>query len=247
MIVVAGGTGRLGARVVRRLRADGHAVEAWGRRDGDLREVTADRLVGADAVVSAVTGFPDQSPAGVDWDGNRALIDAANHVGAHVVLVSVLGAAPDSPMRLFRAKHSAEEHLRRAGGSWTIVRPDAFLETWVDILEQTAGRSKRPLVFGRGDNPFAWVPVDDVAAVVATAATDRGLRGRTIQVEGPERLTLEELATRVMRDHGWTGTPRKVPRAILHVLAMLPGQQGRMAQASLAMDVLGRPAQRVKG
>jgi hypothetical protein len=73
------------------------------------------------------------------------------------------------------------------------------------------------------------------------------MRGRTVLVEGPERLTLEELATRVMRDHGWTGTPRKVPRAILHVVAMLPGQQGWMAQASLAMDVLSRPSQRVWG
>lgn len=247
MIVVAGGTGRLGTKVVQRLRADGHTVQAWGRGDGDLRDVTADQLRDAEAVVSAVTGFPDQSPATVDREGNLALIDAANSVGAHMVLVSALGAAPDSPMALFRMKHSAEERLRRAGGSWTIVRPDAFLETWVEILEQTAGRSKRPLVFGRGDNPFAWVGVDDVAAVVAQAATDQVLRGLTVPVEGAECLTLEELAARVMGQHGWAGAPRHVSRAILRVVGMHPGRQGRMAQASLAMDVLHRSVPRVQG
>ncbi len=239
MILVAGGTGRLGSLVVERLEAEGVRVRAWGHAsDGDLRQVTDESMDGVSVVVSAVTGFPTQPPSGVDRDGNVALIDAAERVGADVVLVSALGATADSPMELFRMKHAAEEHLRRSSCAWTIVRPDAFEETWVEILEQTAGRRHRPLVFGRGDNPFAWVSVQAVAAEVARAATDPSTRGHTLDVRGPHQRTLDQLARRVMADHGWEGDPRHVPRAILHLMSLAPGRQGRMAHASLAMDVV---------
>ena len=173
MILVAGGTGRLGTLIVERLEAQGHRVRALSHHsDGDLRRITDESLNDVSVVVSAVTGFPAQPPADVDRDGNVALIDAAERAGADVVLVSVLGATADSPMELFRMKHVAEEHLRRSRCGWTIVRPDAFEETWVEILEQTAGRRCRPLVFGRGDNPFAWVSVQTVATEVVRAAND---------------------------------------------------------------------------
>ncbi|MEO5651972.1 MAG: hypothetical protein ABIN79_05700, partial [Marmoricola sp.] len=125
---------------------------------------------------------------------------------------------------------------------WTIIRPDAFEETWVEILEQTAGRRCRPVVFGRGDNPFAWAPVDDVASAVVGAVLDPRRRGQTIDVQGPDPRTLEQLARGVMTAHGWRGEPRHVPRSALHLMALLPGQPGRMAKASLAMDVLTSPA-----
>ena len=239
MILVAGGTGRLGSLVAARLEAGGERVRVLSHAgDGDLRQITDETLEGVSVVISAVTGFPAQPPADVDRDGNVALIDAAERMGAAVVLVSVLGASADSPMELFRMKHAAEEHLRRSRCSWTIVRPEAFEETWVEILEQTAGRRHRPMVFGRGDNPFAWVSVQTVAEDVVRAATDPSMRGCTLDVRGQQKLTLEELARRVMVEHGWEGTPRHVPRAILHVMSLAPGKQGRMAHASLAMDMV---------
>jgi uncharacterized protein YbjT (DUF2867 family) len=242
MFLVAGGSGRLGSRVVELLESGGAEVHALSRhRDGDLREITDETLAEVSVAVSCVTGFPRRDPVRVDLAGNVALIDAAARAGADVVLVSVLGASPQSPMPLFRIKHAAEEHLRRSGAPWTIIRPDAFEETWVQILEETAGRAGRPVVFGRGDNPFAWVPVDTVAAQVVRAVLDPGLRGQTIEVTGPDPRTLEELARGVMLAHGWSGHPRHVPRAALHFMALLPGQPGRMARASLAMDVLTRP------
>ena len=239
MILVAGGSGRLGSLVVEGLEARGLPVRAWSHAsDGDLRRITDKSLAGVSVVISAVTGFPSQSPGDVDRDANLRLIDAAERTGADVVLVSVLGASADSPMELFRMKHAAEERLRQSRCAWTIVRPDAFEETWVEILEQTAGRQHRPLVFGRGDNPFAWVPVRTVAEEVVLAAMDPSSRGRTIDVRGPRRQTLDQLARRVMEQHGWAGSPRHVPRTVLHVMSLFPGTPGRMADASLAMDVV---------
>src|SRR3954454_667341 len=226
MILAAGGTGRLGSLVVARLETAGERVRVLSHGgDGDLRRIADDALEGVSVVISAVTGFPAQPPADVDRDGNVALIDAAARMGADVVLVSVLGASADSPMELFRMKHAAEEHLRRSGCSWTIVRPDAFEETWVEILEQPAGTRHRPIVFGRGDTPFSWVSVQTVAAEVVRAATDPSMRGCTLDVRGQQQLTLEELARRVMGAHGWEGTPRHVPRAILRLMSLAPGKQ----------------------
>lgn len=254
MILVAGGTGRLGTRVVGSLLADGHEVRVLSRgkrpraRDLDGAEmvagsvcdpsVVADAVAGVDVVVSAVTGFPFAAPARVDVEGTRVLVAAAESAGAEVVLLSVAGAAPDSPTELFRAKHDAERLLAGSTVRGTVIRPDAFADLWIDLLASTAGRSHRPLVFGRGDNPTGWVAVRDVAALTVRAVGTPALRGSTLTISGPERLSLEELARLVMATCGWSGDPRRVPPSVLRLAARLPGRAGRQAGAAVAMDSL---------
>jgi NADH dehydrogenase len=200
--------------------------------------VAARALTGVDVVVSAVTGFPSASPAKVDLEGTRVLAGAADRAGAELVLLSVAGASPDSQMGLFRAKYEAERVLSRADLAWTIIRPEAFADLWIDLLTTTAGRSHRPLVFGRGDNPIGWVAVRDVAALTVRAVETASLRRMTLTISGPQRLTLSELASRVMDVHGWPGTPRHVPTGALRLASILPGRAGRQAEAALAMDVM---------
>ena len=196
MILVAGGTGRLGSSVANRLSRRGLQVRALGRGTvapdaldpdvevvvGDVRDPTSlrDAVSGAATVVSAVQGFVGRggvTPQNVDRDGNAHLVDAAQREGCDVVLVSVLRAGPDGPMELTRMKYAAEQRLRASTCPWTVVRPEAFAQTWIEILRQTAGRSRRPLVFGDGVNPIAWVDVEDVAALVERAVVDTTLRG----------------------------------------------------------------------
>jgi NADH dehydrogenase len=254
VILVAGGTGRLGSQVVADLLAGGHEVRvlARGKRPPPVEvtgaevitgsvsdpSVVARAVAGADVVVSAVTGFPFVPPAQVDLAGTRALADAAERAGAELVLISVAGASPDSLMGLFRAKYHAEQALRRSNTEWTIIRPEAFADLWIDLLTTSAGRSHRPLVFGRGNNPFGWVAVRDVSALTVRAVQTRSLRQTTLTISGPQRLTLTELACRVMAVHGWPGTPRQVPTGALRLASMLPGRAGRQAEAALAMDVM---------
>ena len=145
-------------------------------------------------------------------------------------------------MEVFRCKHAAEQRLRSGGAGWTIVRAEAFAETWIGVLEETAGASGRPLVFGRGDNPISWVSVNDVAALVELAVTDPSLRGRALDLCGPETWTLRELAQHVMAHRGVLGKPRSVPRSMLHLMANTVGrfkpELARQARAALAMDGL---------
>jgi uncharacterized protein YbjT (DUF2867 family) len=260
MILVAGGSGTLGTALVRRLVASGHSVRVLTRDAarldgasgaevvvGDLR-VPADvrrAVAGADIVVSAVQGLAGPggvSPASIDRDANIDLIDAATKAGADVVLMSVIGASPGSPMELFRMKAAAERHLRQSPVAWTVVRSAAFLETWTAILEKTAGRGGRPMVLGRGDNPVNFVAAADVATVLAEAVTDPTARGRTIEVSGPADLTIDELAAEVQRAAGRSGAPRHLPRTALKLVAATIGrvrpQVGRMVRASLVMDTV---------
>ncbi|MEY2570524.1 MAG: hypothetical protein QOE63_874 [Acidimicrobiaceae bacterium] len=262
MILLAGGTGRLGSLVAHRLAERGERVRILTRdaaraahlQDlpievaiGDVRHaatLTA-ALDGASVVVSAVHGFAGPghvSPASVDRDGNANLIDAAVAAGAEVVLLSGVGATADSPLELFRMKHAAEVHLGASGVRATTVRPTAFAELWIELLRGTAGRSGRPLVFGRGNNPINFAAVVDVAVVVDEVTTDSSTRGTIIEVGGPRDLTFNELAAAVQRADGRTSAPRHVPPPMLAVMANTVGrlkrELGRQARAAIAMDVM---------
>jgi NADH dehydrogenase len=245
MILVAGGTGRLGTLLVARLAKRGLDVRVLTRDParashldgvanqivvGDVRDRASieDAMRGVHLVVSAVQGFTGPgrvTPATVDRDGNTNLIDAAAAVGADVVLLSIVGASTDSPMELFRAKHAAEQHLRASATSWTIVRATAFMELWAQIMA-------KPIVFGRGDNPINFVSVSDVVGVVERAVTEPSLRGQVLEVGGPQNLTFNELATMLQDIRGGRGKVRHVPRWVLRTIAPFALQ----ARAALTMD-----------
>jgi uncharacterized protein YbjT (DUF2867 family) len=260
MILIAGGTGRLGSVLAARLTGRGLAVRVLTRvpaRAGQLAalgiEVAAgdvrDRasleaaVRGADVVVSAIHGFTGPrgtSPATIDYQGNVSLIDAARAAGAQLVLMSVVGAAPDSPMELFRKKHAAERHLMAGDRDWTIVRATAFLELWIEVLAKTAARSGRPVVFGRGRNPINFVSVMDVAGLVEQAVTDPATRGRILEIGGPDNLSFNQLAAAIQHAAGRPAAPRHVPRLALRLMARPAGylkpELGRQARAALVMD-----------
>jgi uncharacterized protein YbjT (DUF2867 family) len=262
VIVVAGGTGTLGTRLVPRLAGAGLAVRVLTRDPararhlagpgvdvvrGDVRDAASvgRALRGAGTVVSAVHGFAGPgrvSPASVDRAGNANLIDAAARAGAAFVLVSVVGASPGHPIGLFRAKHGAEETLRASGISWTIVRATAFMETWATIMNQPLQASGKIPVFGRGDNPVNFVSATDVAALTALAVTDPGLRGRVLELGGPDNLTFNQLAAIVQETTGRRGTIRLIPRPALQAMAWATATVkpalARQARAALAMDTL---------
>ena len=259
MILVAGGTGRLGTLLVTRLTQRGLPVRVLTRDPahaahlpdgvdvvtGDVRDptTTAAAAAGCDVVVSAVHGFVGPrgiSPTTVDRDGNANLTDAAGTVGADLVLMSVVGAAPDSPMELFRMKHAAEQRALSSGVPTTVVRATAFMELWVDLLRQTAGRSGRPLVFGSGDNPINFVSAVDVAALLDQVVTDPNARGGTLEIGGPQNLTFNDLARAVQAADHRSDAPRHIPPTMLRLMAATVGrvnpQLGRQARAALAMD-----------
>ncbi len=261
MILLAGGTGNLGRRVVRLLAARGLPVRVLTRdparaadladagvevATGDVRDpaAVARAMVGAQTVISAIQGFSGtggDSPETVDHAGNGVLMRAAREAGAgHFILVSVQGAALDHPLDLFRAKYRAEQALRASGLAWTILRPTASMETWAQLVGKPLIETGRTRLFGRGENPINFVAADDVARFVELAVVDPALRGQVVEVGGPENLTMRQVAQTFQAVTGQAGKVSHVPlpamRALAVLLRPLNATIARQIQAGVVMD-----------
>lgn len=259
MILVAGGTGTLGSRIVGRLVADGTPIRVLTRSAeraaalagvdvaiGDVRNLTSlsSAMRGVHTVVSAVQGFAGVEPGGakaVDRDGNQNLVRAA--VEAEVrrfVLVSATGAAPDSALDLRRFKFEAEQAVRASGLEWCIVRPTVYLETWLWLLGEMAETKGSVTLFGRGENPINFVSADDVAALVVRACDSEGARGAVLEIGGPEDITLSDLANRVIarreRPVKVRRVPLLVPRLVSLVTAPIKPTIASLARSGVVMD-----------
>lgn len=261
MILLAGGSGRLGTQVVRLLAARGFGLRILTRDParaqhlagehvelvvGDVRDPhAAERaLAGARTVIAAMHGFAgngDCNPRTVDGQGNRNLLYAAQAAGVeHVILISVQGATPKHPMELFRMKHQAEQELRASGLAWAIIRPTAYMETWGALIGEPLLTTGQTRIFGRGANPINFVSAHDVARFVELAVVEPGMRGALIEVGGPANLSLTQVAETFETVTGKTGSKRHVPLPMMRVLAQLMRPVNptlaRQIQAGVVMD-----------
>lgn len=242
MILIAGGTGTLGARVVSLLTARGLEVRTLTRdperaeyERGDLVEIASgdvqdaravERAVaGAQTVVSAVQGFAGADPAGpeaVDRRGNSNLIKAAKEGATeHIVLVSIQGAAPDHPMELHRMKYLAEQELKASPLAWTIIRPTAYMETWAALIGEPLLETGRTRIFGKGENPINFVSAQDVARFVELAVVDPSMQGEVVEVGGPENLSMNQFAQTFETVSGKAGKASHVPLPMMRLMSVL--------------------------
>jgi uncharacterized protein YbjT (DUF2867 family) len=210
MILVVGATGHLGGLITRALLDQGKPVRILVRPDtsyddlvaagaepvtGDLKD--PDSLsaccAGAEAVVTtanAALRSGDDTVESVDRRGNRDLIDAAAAAGVnHFVFVSALGASPDSPVPFLLAKGEAEQRLRDSGVPWTVLQPNAYMDTWFPMIVGGPALAGQPVTLvGEGRRRHSFVATSDVAAY-ALAALDQHAVGQTLVVGGPEPVT----------------------------------------------------------
>lgn len=213
-IVVIGGSGRIGANVVRRLIAQGHdPVPASPTTGVDTitGEGLADVLAGADTVVDVSNApvWEDDAVRAFFTTSTRNLIEAeaAADVGHHLA-VSIVGAnrLPDSGY--LRAKVAQEAVIEGGAVPYTILRATQFFEFLPQIVESGAQDGGVRLSTGL----MQPVAADDVAATVAALATGAPEGGR-VELGGPETLSLDAWARRLFAA---TGDQRAVigdPRA----------------------------------
>jgi uncharacterized protein YbjT (DUF2867 family) len=261
LILVAGGTGRLGTKVVTLLRRRGIEIRVLTRDpgraahlagtgveivEGDVRDLAAVRRAvdGARTVISAIQGFAgtkNGSPVTIDRDGNRNLILAAREVAVEqFVLVSVKDASPNHPAELMRMKYAAEQDLKASGLAWTIIRPTAYMETWCDVLGRPLLDKGKTQVFGRGRNPINWVSAADVSEFVALAILDPSMRAEVIEVGGPENLTMTAFVDIFRKQIGSSGNVGHIPPVAMRLMAVVmslanPGM-ARQIQMGIVMD-----------
>lgn len=204
-ISVIGGTGTIGAHVLRILTERGHSPLALARSDvaaqavrdrggvarrGDLDDSNAVRglVADADAVLLLTGNGPDQIRH------ECGVIDAVALTStATIVKVSVPGAAADSPFELGKAHHAIEEHLRASGLAHSIVRPGWLMQ---NIALVAAGiRDRDELALPIGDGAMAAVDARDVALVCALLLEDpAGAAGTDHTLTGAADITGTSMA-----------------------------------------------------
>ena len=198
-IVVIGGHGLIGSRVVEQLAMQGHDVRAASRRSGvDVvgGHGLDDVLEGAEVVVDTGNApiFEDPDVTTYFERATTQLLAACDRAGvAHYVGLSVVGTPYLQDSAYFRAKAIQEALIRRALLPATLVRATQCFEFMAQLVPPVAARDVLHL------SPAKVQPVaaDDLGALVAQVATAPP-GGHMVQIAGPERHRLFELVEWVM-------------------------------------------------
>lgn len=207
-IVVIGGTGLIGSKVVPSLRRQGHEAVAASPNTGVdtiTGEGLAEALDGAQVVVDLANApdFSDGPVMAFFTTSGRNLLAAEKAAGVrHHVALSVVGSDRLPQSGYLRAKLAQEELIKESGLPYTIVRSTQFFEFVGGIAQSATDGGYVRL------SPAHLQPVasDEVAALIARVATMDPVNG-TIELAGPERIGLDDLVRRYL---AVKNDPRKV-------------------------------------
>ena len=199
-IVVIGGTGLIGTKLVKKLRERGHEALAASPSSG-VNTITgeglAQALTGAQVVVDVSNSPSWEDKAVLEFfetsSRNLLAAEAAAGVGHHVAL-SVVGTERLLQSGFFRAKIAQEELIQASNIPYTIVRSTQFFE-FVDGIAQSATDGQTVRLSHAHIQPIVS---DDVAAALAEVTLGAPVNGM-IEIAGPERLGLDELVRRFLR------------------------------------------------
>ena len=198
-IVVIGGSGLIGKKLVNNLRQHGHEVVAASPSSGVntlTGEGLAEALAGAQVVVDVANSpsFEDKAVLEFFETAGRNLLaaEAAAGVGHHVAL-SVVGTDRLLASGYFRAKMAQEKLIKASKIPYTIVRATQFFE-FVGAIAQSATDGQTVRL-----PPALMQPIvsDDVAAALAEVAVAKPLNG-TVELAGPEPIRMDELVRRFL-------------------------------------------------
>ena len=233
-VVVIGGTGLIGSRVVAKLRDEGHdAVPA--SPDTGVNTLTGqgleDVLQGASVVVdvSNSPSFEEMAVMNFFTTSTRNLLRYAATAGVrHYVALSVVGTEriPDSPY--LRAKNAQESLITSGGIPYSIVHATQFFEFMKRIADEaTDGTTVRlpPVLI----QPMA---ADDVATAVATIAVSTPLNG-IVEVAGPQQFRFDELIRQDLRERHDSRVRVSDDGAELAERSLVPGKDARLGEIRL--------------
>jgi NADH dehydrogenase len=247
-VVVFGGAGFLGRRLVHRLVTEGMTVRVAVRHPDpariELRSTGFDRvtvvpadvrdqasvaaaIAGANAVVNTVSAYVEKG--GVTFEAvhvqgaETVAREAVAAAVARLVLVSGIGADADSGSSYIRARGRGEQVVRQEFPGATIVRPGAMFGPG-DALFSTFANLARwlpvlPLI--GGGTRLQPVFVEDVAEAITNILVDPGTVGQTYELAGPGVYTLRELVNMTLRLMGRRRLLVPVPFAIAKIQARL--------------------------
>ena len=222
-IAITGGTGFLGRNIARALVRDGHEVvllaRGYDQTDPAIRHLPSTRFVptGLDDTQKLATAFTGCEAvvhcAGINREtgrdtyqrvhveGTRNVVTAATQAGVRKLsLISFLRARPSCGSGYHESKWAAEEIVRHSGLDYTVFKCGVIYGRGDHMLDHLSHAFYTFPVFafvGFTDKPIRPNAIEDVADLVAKAATDDVLNRKTVAVLGPEELTLRQSVRRV--------------------------------------------------
>jgi uncharacterized protein YbjT (DUF2867 family) len=202
-VVVIGGTGLIGSKVVEKLNAHGHyAVPAAPRTGVDILtgEGLDDALGGADVVVdvSNSPSFADDDVMSFFVTATTNILEAEKRAGVkHHVALSVVGTGTLPDSGYLRAKAAQEALIEQSGVPYSIVRATQFFEFTRAIADASIVGGKLHLA------PVHYQPIasDDVASAVSRVAIGVPLNG-TKEIAGPERVRMDQFIPAALATSG---------------------------------------------
>ncbi|SAL36812.1 NmrA family protein [Caballeronia cordobensis] len=244
-VVVIGGSGLIGAKVVAILREKGHEAIAASPRSG-VNSVTGEglgeALRGAQVVVD-VANAPSWAPDDVlafFRASTTNLVKAEAEAGvAHHVALSIVGTDRMPDNGYFVAKVAQEKLIETSGVPYSIVRATQFMEFLGGIADAGMQDGKVHLSTGQ----FQPIAADDVAAIVADVALEAPLNG-IVDIAGPDRAPLHQIVGRYLKAQGDTREIVPDPKATyfggtVEEESLVPTGIARRGKIALA-DWLGR-------
>jgi len=209
-IVVIGGSGLIGKKLVNNLRQQGQVVVAASPSSG-VNTLTGEGLAGAlrgAQVVIDLTNSPsfeDRAVLEFFETSGRILLPAEAAAGVrHHIALSIVGIDRTPDNGYFRAKVAQEKLIEASGLPYTIIRATQFLE----FLGGIAASSAEGNIVRLSPGLFQPIAADDVAAIVADVALAAPRNG-IVEIAGPERAPFNEIVARYLKG---VGDPRQVVR-----------------------------------
>ncbi|WP_427308774.1 SDR family oxidoreductase [Cupriavidus sp. H39] len=238
-IVVIGGSGLIGSRLVNLLSKAGHQALAASPRTG-VNTVTGEglssALIDADVVVD-VTNAPSWEPQAVlDFFRTSARNLGKAEVAAgvrHHVALSIVGTDRMPENAYFAAKVAQEAAIEAAGVPYTIVRATQFMEFIGGIADFSTDNGSVRV----GDGQFQPIAADDIAAILSQVALAAPLND-TIDIAGPDRAPLAEIIARYLKSVGdarpvVTDRNARYYGGLLEELSLVPLGDARIGRISL--------------
>jgi uncharacterized protein YbjT (DUF2867 family) len=198
-IVVIGGTGLIGSKLVEKLREAGHAPLAASPDTGVntlTREGLAEAIEGAEVVVDVVNApvWDDAEVMDFFQTSTRSILAAEGAAGVnHHVALSIVGADRLPESGYFRAKVAQEEIVKAESVPYTILRATQFFEFIGRIAQSSVdeGTIRLAPVYVQPES------ADDVASALAEIAVNEPVND-IVELAGPQRFRLDEIARRVL-------------------------------------------------
>ena len=208
MILITGGSGNVGTELMKILMARGVPFRAMVRSPETAQtmaprasvEVVAGDFNNAATIERTLTGIDRAfllTPSSEQAEAQQStFVEVARRAGVqHIVKLSQLAAAGDSPVRFLRYHAAVERAIQASGLRYTFLRPNLFMQGFLGFRHSIIGEGK--FFAAAGDAVISAIDVRDIAAVAAAALTGEGHVGRTYDLTGPEALTQREMAERL--------------------------------------------------